>query len=467
MLAPTHTVFGVFLSLTFLSVFGVSLSLHWSIIAVAILGSLAPDIDMPRSTIGRLFPFISNPLERKFGHRTVTHSLLGWLIMTLIFSLLLWLFFLALNLQAVMPTVSNYSRYTSAILSTLDIQLSDFNPWSLPKRWPIAFAIGYLSHLILDMFNPRGIQLFWPNKTRDIFFRNPKFRPETGSKTEIPIFIGLACLMLLSLPVSKHGVFTSLRWLLATPESAIAEFKSIKTQSYVTFDGTLRQTKEPISGKAEIIDVRKNQLIVLYDDTLYTLSDELSSDIMTNNTRVQKTDTPIIVTSLSFSHETYHNLLDHLTEDARVSGQIDLPKGLKLKFITQNKSSYKPLTQKNNQLFLYYASKKDLLALTLSDQFKFQAEKEQVHLESLQHELAQLKKQRQAHNNPNDGLTPSGRNKLQTQSQKQTHKHKKDQLDSQINSLTLKIREQTLTIKSQKLEFSGSVDIRSTGKEKT
>jgi inner membrane protein len=33
-----------------------------------------PDIDLPPARIGRLFWFVSVPLERRFGHRTLTHS---------------------------------------------------------------------------------------------------------------------------------------------------------------------------------------------------------------------------------------------------------------------------------------------------------------------------------------------------------------------------------------------------------
>ena len=39
--------------------------------------SLLPDIDLPPAKIGRLFWFVSVPLERRFGHRTLTHSALG------------------------------------------------------------------------------------------------------------------------------------------------------------------------------------------------------------------------------------------------------------------------------------------------------------------------------------------------------------------------------------------------------
>ena len=88
MLAPTHSVFGIFLTLIILAVFGVQWGLHWTIILFAVLGSIIPDIDHPRSVIGKLFLPISIPLERRYGHRAVTHSLIGWAISSVIFAVL-------------------------------------------------------------------------------------------------------------------------------------------------------------------------------------------------------------------------------------------------------------------------------------------------------------------------------------------------------------------------------------------
>ena len=145
MLAPTHSVFGIFLTLIILAVFGVQWSLHWTIILFAILGAIIPDIDHPKSIIGKFFYIISAPLERRYGHRTITHSLVGWVICTVLFSLILlfvvWIFGIVWKLE--------------------------FDAWNLLPRWIAAFSISYFSHLVLDMFNRRGSQLFWPDPGRD------------------------------------------------------------------------------------------------------------------------------------------------------------------------------------------------------------------------------------------------------------------------------------------------------------
>lgn len=52
-----------------------------------LLGSLLPDIDHPHSLLGRYVPFISKPLYRNFGHRSLTHSLFFVFVLVLIISL--------------------------------------------------------------------------------------------------------------------------------------------------------------------------------------------------------------------------------------------------------------------------------------------------------------------------------------------------------------------------------------------
>ena len=183
MLAPTHSVFGIFLTLIILAVFGVQWGLHWTIILFAVLGAIIPDIDHPKSIIGKIFLPISIPLERRYGHRTVTHSLIGWAISSLIFAVLII-----------------FGIFIFGFVLKFDVGSLD-----LPPRWIAAFSISYFSHLILDMFNRRGSQMFWPDPGRDVIPRNPKFRPESGSRIEGLIFLILLALTLfgISYPVIK------------------------------------------------------------------------------------------------------------------------------------------------------------------------------------------------------------------------------------------------------------------------
>jgi inner membrane protein len=72
---PTHVAFASVLYLGGATLFGYKPDgVGWLLAASA---SLLPDIDLPPAKIGRLFWFVSVPLERRFGHRTLTHSCRG------------------------------------------------------------------------------------------------------------------------------------------------------------------------------------------------------------------------------------------------------------------------------------------------------------------------------------------------------------------------------------------------------
>ena len=73
----THLAFAAVLYLGGATLFGYRPD--WISGALAAVASLLPDIDLPPAKIGRLFWFVSVPLERRFGHRTLTHSALALL----------------------------------------------------------------------------------------------------------------------------------------------------------------------------------------------------------------------------------------------------------------------------------------------------------------------------------------------------------------------------------------------------
>ncbi|MCB4820481.1 metal-dependent hydrolase [Roseicella aerolata] len=90
-------------------------------LALAVAGGLLPDIDHPKSWVGRRLRPLSDLVAGAFGHRGVTHSLLallgcGWLL----------------------------------------------QQGALPARWAEPLVAGYLSHLLGDLLTPQGLRLLWP-----------------------------------------------------------------------------------------------------------------------------------------------------------------------------------------------------------------------------------------------------------------------------------------------------------------
>jgi inner membrane protein len=122
MLGPTTHVLAGLIGLVW------AVSLGWAtsslgLIVVVVIFALLPDIDSSASVIGRLTKPVSTAIEHRFGHRTLTHSLL---VATAV-GLLCWLWFPA-------------------------------------PDWGIILS-AWLSHLVIDMLvGERGIALFWPGE---------------------------------------------------------------------------------------------------------------------------------------------------------------------------------------------------------------------------------------------------------------------------------------------------------------
>lgn len=98
----------------------------------ALVGALLPDIDHPKSWLGRRIPFIALPIAAVFGHRGITHSLLA------------------------VVGVAWALRHALA-------------HWELGAGWGLAavgVGVGYLSHLLGDFATHGGVPVLWPLKRR-------------------------------------------------------------------------------------------------------------------------------------------------------------------------------------------------------------------------------------------------------------------------------------------------------------
>jgi inner membrane protein len=126
-------------------------------VAVAGISALLPDIDHPESLLGRKIKPISWLINKLLGHRTITHSL-----------------DFAIGLCIVVLLSSNFAY------------------------WAWMFALGYISHLLLDSLTLSGIKLSIFRQDSTIGFRLVK----TGGVLDTAIFI--ACLLILSFLITKH-----------------------------------------------------------------------------------------------------------------------------------------------------------------------------------------------------------------------------------------------------------------------
>lgn len=113
-------------------------------LGLAVGAALLPDIDHPKSWVGRRVRPLSDILSAVLGHRGVTHSLL-------------------------------------ALVGCAALLLHS----AVPRGIAAPIAVGYMSHLAADLLTPGGLRLLWPLRNN---FALPLVR--TGSALE-PLLVAL------------------------------------------------------------------------------------------------------------------------------------------------------------------------------------------------------------------------------------------------------------------------------------
>ena len=225
MMAATHAAFSTVSYLGGAAVFEYPVDpLSWGL---AVFCSLLPDIDLPTSTLGRMLFWLSVPLEKRFGHRTITHSLVG--IAT----------FAALALPLYLT--SYHAHFWSAIG-------------------------GYWSHLQLDMVNVRGVDLFWPSSLRVVIPGKVDYRIEVGSKVEMTVLVALLAFCAFLYPVSSVGLRGGMHQLLKDFDLEYSLFVQVQGLHWYTLDlkAVDNLTLDHIQCHCPVLGAWQDGLIVEY-----------------------------------------------------------------------------------------------------------------------------------------------------------------------------------------------------------
>ena len=117
MLFLTHICFALLIGLIGIQIFPAS---KFSFLIFVLVGSVIPDIDNPRSKLGKKLPVISHIIKYTLGHRGFFHSF--------------WLLF-------IIPALIYFF---------------------VNKTIGIAIFVGYFSHLFLDSLTISGVKYFYP-----------------------------------------------------------------------------------------------------------------------------------------------------------------------------------------------------------------------------------------------------------------------------------------------------------------
>lgn len=157
MTGKTHIIGGITASLAFAQITNYD---PFILVGAGVIGAILPDICHGGSKIGRTLPVLSKIINKLFGHRTFTHSLLFLVLM-------------AALMNAFVPN----EAFTAGVL------------------------VGMASHYILDMATKNGIKLFFPIK---VTVRFP-ITTTTGGVVESIVFAALSLFTV----YFGYGVFIS------------------------------------------------------------------------------------------------------------------------------------------------------------------------------------------------------------------------------------------------------------------
>lgn len=131
-------------------------------LAASSIGSYLPDIDLATSKAGKKAPWIS----KLTTHRGVTHTLL-------------------------FPALLFVAAYFT-------------NTWSVLPTFLFGMIVGWIAHIIADLFNSKGVPLFWPLFREKVHIASFK----TDNETHQVIFIALWEAVIICLLLIHFGVFS-------------------------------------------------------------------------------------------------------------------------------------------------------------------------------------------------------------------------------------------------------------------
>lgn len=221
------------------------------LLIVSAIASQLPDLDTPNSRIGRILAPVS-AIVSKYGHRQITHSLLGTAIAWAIFLPLLY----------------------------------------FGHLWYWSAALGYLSGWLLDAASKTGVPIFYPSPKRGVFPLDPEFRIRTGSTVE-RLFqaIVIAILVLVVSVNMSGGALASFSNLLGSSTGAVEAYHhhANEREVYAVVTGTHRITQEAFKEKRmkAIGTASESDIIASDGQHLYRVGTGADAQIRTTRVQVE------------------------------------------------------------------------------------------------------------------------------------------------------------------------------------
>ncbi|MGL1888703.1 MAG: metal-dependent hydrolase [Reichenbachiella sp.] len=260
MTGANHIVGGLVYTGIFCSFWDVNIFQRPWFIVATLAFSILPDIDHTKSPMGKAFSFTQLPqyLDRNFGHRTITHSLLVY------FSLGLLIYFI------------------EGIFST-------------SHTFTLIYFFAYSSHLIFDMMTVSGVPLFFPFKKNPcVIPGNPEYRMKVKDlKSEAIAFTVFMMMLVFCYPLMKDGFWFTFNKSFGTLEHLNREYMKEANLLNVEYDFIEKGRHQKGTG-----------LLIHSEDGKVFLFDDESIFVVNKNMKVNKV-TPAKTLTRRIENELY------------------------------------------------------------------------------------------------------------------------------------------------------------------
>jgi inner membrane protein len=200
-------------------------------IAATVVFSLLADVDHTRSLIGKVFFPVAKWINTKFGHRTITHSLLFYV-----------------GLLVIIGALESF--------------------FSFSRAYFIIAAFAYGSHIIFDMCTKQGVILFYPMSSRPaVLPGNPNLRLAVNDlRSEAVVFLVFVSLTFFCLPLFANGFWLSFRKYFLTAENVNKEFQQSSDYLILSYDIQGKKTARP--KESLILEIEGQNFILLTGNVL-------------------------------------------------------------------------------------------------------------------------------------------------------------------------------------------------------
>jgi inner membrane protein len=305
------------------------------VMGLAVLGSQLPDIDTSTSNLGQICFPVSRWIEKRYPHRTLTHSFLA-----------------------------------TAAIAAVSCPLWYFWGW---KVW-LSLWLGHLLSCFSDTFTKQGVQLFFPAPAWCVCGSNPNKRLTTGGVGEYWVLALAIVLLIINFQLTTAGglkTVTSQALGLRTEVMEVYNANAANHHVYAEITGYYAGDRSKADGVYLIVAATDSDFVVRDDrGRLYQTGQQI---IVSKLSTVIKGRATVTTETITFDDQSPVKQLkkiqlEHPNSDIYLSGQLIVDEPDSLELPTQSPSEFEQFTSSGAAVSLAFAGVAPAV-LVLEDQF--------------------------------------------------------------------------------------------------